>query len=332
MAENKAQPKQNQHSPRTAGGHLDHDVPVFGPEQGVDFVISEVRKNIGAWPDPQTIYVVDNNKKLIGVVGLNQILSSAPGQTLQNLMKKDFVSVTPRSQQAHVAKLVLQKGLESVPVVDKEGLFKGAIGTKQILEILHEEHIEDLMRFSGILTDETITDVLKTRIKKLISARLPWLLLGLIGGMFATTVVSFFEKALATKLTLAFFIPVILYMNAAVGAQTQTLYIRGVILGRLSLKKYLWQEVRVGSVIGIVMALIMAVFASLWTQDAQIVLIISLSMFVGILSSVFVASFIPWLLRKMGKDPAVGSGPFANVVQDILSLLIYFIIASIVLL
>ena len=182
----------------------------------------------------------------------------------------------------------------------------------------------------GHLAREHITDIVNFSISKLIKLRLPWLVLGLVGGMFATEIVKFFEDTLQRKLTLAFFIPVIAYMSDAVGTQTETLFIRALSIEKINIRKYLIKEVSIGLVMGIFMGLMMYAYAAFAFDDLSVAAIVGLAMIINATIAVLIATHVPLLLRKFGVDPAVGAGPFTTIVQDILSLLVYFAVAYLI--
>jgi magnesium transporter len=183
----------------------------------------------------------------------------------------------------------------------------------------------------GHLAKEPITDIVKFRISRLVKLRLPWLLVGLLGGVAATLIVRFFEGALVEKLALAFFIPVVVYMSDAVGTQTETLFIRALAIEKISLKKYLAKEVIIGFLLGILLSALLYLFAVLVFDDVSVAVIVGVSMIISSTFAVLIATFVPLILRSFGKDPAIGAGPFTTVVQDILALLVYFLVASLIL-
>jgi magnesium transporter len=166
----------------------------------------------------------------------------------------------------------------------------------------------------------------------LIEWRTPWLIAGLFGGMLATSIVSAFDHHLEEVLALAFFIPVMVYMGDAVGHQTQTLFIRGIALEHVKLNEYLRREVLVDAVIGLLAASILMVFAWVFTSSLIVTWVVGISLFLNILKAGVVAIMLPVALMKLKRDPAIGGGPFTTIVQDLLSLLIYFAVASVIIL
>lgn len=309
-------------------GH--HIVPfqlTFHKNNKVSEVVDTIRKDPSTWPNSENIIVVDPDKKLIGVIEFKKILSSPPHIKLENLISENYPYVTERSHQSNVAKIALKRGAENIPVVDEESHFVGIIDASQILKILHEEHVEKLMHFSGILNNESLLEGYKAKIFHVVRSRLPWLLLGLSGGALSTFLVRSYSEALEAELALAFFIPVIVYMNAAVGTQAQIIFVRYSALEKVNLVKSLVFELKVSTLVAITLSSIIFLFTGILI-DFKIAAIVGLSMFLGILSSAFIGTIVPWFLEKRGKDPAIGSGPFTTIVQDLLSITIYFAIAS----
>ena len=170
--------------------------------------------------------------------------------------------------------------------------------------------------------DETLS------VKRIIQMRIPSLALGLILGIFLSFVTSRFEEALSQDIRIAFFIPFIVYMADAVGTQTQNIYIRDLRTGKASFKIYLMKETLAGVIFGVASSSITALITAVWLASTKITLAVSLAMFGAIAAAPLVALLVAEILQLGHKDPAVGAGPLATVIQDTLSVLIYGIIAS----
>lgn len=166
----------------------------------------------------------------------------------------------------------------------------------------------------------------------LIKRRFPWLLIGLLGGVVATILSSRFETVLSQNINLAFFIPVIVYMADAVGTQTETVYVRNIADGKLHFGKYLAKETALGIVLGVVFGILLGAFAYFWLNSFGTAVSVALSLCLTMTSAPIIALCIPAMLNKIHNDPAIGAGPMTTVIQDLLSLSIYFVIATIVLL
>jgi len=199
-----------------------------------------------------------------------------------------------------------------------------------LLKFVIEEKQVHHHKALGHLAREPITDIVKFSATRLVKVRLPWLLVGLVGGMIATLIVRFFEGALLEKLALAFFIPVIVYMSDAVGTQTETLFIRALVIEKIDLGKYLIKEILVGFLLGSALGILLFGYSMFVFNDFEVSLIVGFSILIASTLSVVIATLVPLVLRRFGKDPAIGAGPFTTIAQDILALLIYFVVAAII--
>lgn len=316
----------------SVGLYLVRNVPVASPGDPVSRARERIARAPAQWDSLTYVYVLDEHRKPVGVVPIETLYAAGSGTRLADIMQTEIASLTPFADREEAAITSITQGLDAVPVIDAEGRFIGAVDHDGILDILHREHVEDLLLRSGIRSGTGVVDVLAARVVDLIRLRLPWLILGLAGGMLATLVVNLFEGALERRLALAFFIPVVVYMSDAVGTQTETIFIRSLALRRTNLRLYLAHEAVVGLALGVVCGLLIAGFALVVFQSPDIAVIVGLAMFTSIFASVFIAVAIPWTFNHFGKDPAFGSGPFATVIQDILSLTVYFLIASAIIL
>ncbi len=208
--------------------------------------------------------------------------------------------------------------------LDDAGQFMGLIPPHQMLRILLAEHEEDLARLGGFLRQTSIARVASEEsISRRFLHRLPWLLLGLGGAMVATDIVRAFEEDLQKNVTLAFFVAGVVYLADAVGTQTETVVVRGLSVG-VSIRRVLSRELLTGLAIGIVLAGIALPFLFFRWGDWRISVAVSISLAAACSTATIAAMALPWLFNRMGVDPAFGSGPLATVVQDLLSIIIYF--------
>lgn len=174
-------------------------------------------------------------------------------------------------------------------------------------------------------------DDTKESVSLLIRLRLPWLLIGLVGGALASIIVSKFEKTLSGNIQLAFFLPVIVYMSDAVGTQTETIFVRNLAKGKPHFLIYLVKEFLVGIFLGVILGVVIGFFAKLWLGSNEIAFTVGLAMFINIAVAPIIALVVPEILFKERRDPALGAGPLKTVIQDIISIVIYLFIASLVL-
>lgn len=302
------------------------------PSAGFEETVEAVRKRLlsprAKWDSVNYVYVLDGKRRLKGVLSIKELLRVGGKVRMETFVKKNLAVVHPHSHVQVAAARAITHGVKALPVVDDDGVFLGVVGTDAILKTLEHEHVKDLLTFSGLHGGGRLVDVLNAKLIQLIEWRTPWLLTGLFGGMLATSIVSAFHEQLESVIALAFFIPVMVYMGDAVGHQTQTLFIRGIALGHIKLGAYLRREIVVDAAIGVVSAIVLSSFAWLWTQSLLVTWVVGISLFLNILKAGAVAILLPVVLLKFKRDPAIGGGPFTTIVQDILSLLIYFAVAS----
>lgn len=277
------------------------------------------------------IYVVDVDNKLVGVFSIKEIFRRLENTSVKEVMSKDIVKIRPHADQEKVVILALKNNLKAIPVVSKKNEFLGVVPSDIILDILHLENVEDFLKMTGI--NSPLKKILNGSYLYLFKIRIPWLILGLFGGILGAIIISFFEGPLKEYFILASFIPLMLYMAGAVGNQTEALLIRNMVLdGKISLGKYLFREMRISLLIALVLtSLLFAISMFLFNAPYFIAIILASSLFVAIFTAVLVGVFMPYTLKKLGKDPAVSSGPFATILRDILSLVIYFTISTILL-
>ena len=174
-----------------------------------------------------------------------------------------------------------------------------------------------------------LTDDSHEKLGALIKERLPWLILGLLGGLIVTLIVSRFEGILSSNISLAFFLPVIVYMSDAIGTQTENIYVRNLGKFKDNFFKYLIKEVFIGLSFGLFFGVLLGLFAKFWLHSNTVALTIALAMFVNGTIAPIVALIVPEIIYKEHRDPALGAGPFTTIVQNIISLSVYLFVASI---
>ena len=318
---------------KTAERLMTAKVPLARKNQELEKIQSFLFEKMNDLETINYIYVVDDEKRLIGVFSIKEIFRHPKDSKIENIMETDLIKCRASTEQERVARLALQNNLKAIPVVDKNEKFLGVVTSDVILNILHEEHVEDFLLAGGISKfDDSIKSLTKAKASTLVKARLPWLLFGLFGGIIAAQIISFFENILESQILLALFIPVIVYISDAVATQTETLIIRGIAVeNKLHLRKYFIREIKIGISIALVLGGILSTASLFWWSNFSLSFILGLSLFFGVLLSVIIAMLIPLALQKFNKDPAFGSGPFATIITDIISITIYFLIADLLL-
>jgi len=307
------------------------NVPTAGPGETIADVRKKLFEKAKDFETLNYIYILDRKERLAGVLSLKDVFQK-PGESLiGGLMTTNIVKVRPGADQEKVAILALRHNLKSIPVVGRENVFLGVVPSDVILEILHSEDVEDILRFAGIPKHNTFAaKIFQASPGVLTKLRLPWLVLGLFGGLLAAQIVNFFEGSLRTNFILAAFIPLIVYMADAVGTQTETLFIRSLVY-RLDIKSYFLKEIKVSLSIALILGVLLTSVAYFWFNLLLIGIILGVSLFLTIVSAFLLGLLVPYFLNKFGKDPAIASGPLGTIIRDILSLVLYFSIASILL-
>ena len=243
-------------------------------------------------------------------------------------MDADPPAVAPGVDQEVAAWHMVDRGESSLAVVDADGDFLGLVPPHSMLGVVLAEHDEDLARLGGYLKGtRRAREAAEERVVRRLWHRLPWLLLGLLGAMASAVIVGAFEEQLKQQVLLAIFVPGVVYMADAVGTQTEALIIRGLSVG-VSVRRVVVRELATGLVIGLVVSgAFLPVALALWGEPA-VALAVALALLASCSIATVVAMALPWAFHRLGHDPAFGSGPLATVIQDLLSILVYFAIAT----
>ncbi len=271
------------------------------------------------------VCVVDEHERLLGTLTPQELLALPDDAALDRAARRDAPHVLPGTDQERMASVALHHGVAALPVVDEGGRLAGVVGPARLMDILRREHVEDLHRLAGITREtEQARQAIEAAPLRRARHRLPWLVVGLGGSMVATFVVTRFESALAAKPALAFFVPGLVYLADAIGTQSEAVAVRGLSLAHGGIGSLIGGELRTGLLIGLV--LMALAFPMVWLAfgDVRLASAVTLALGAASLIASVLGLMLPWLLGRLGTDPAYGSGPLATIVQDVLSLLIYF--------
>jgi len=321
-------PEKNKYPKESAGRVmvLKEEIPVFLQTKKISEIRQEFLGKVKYYEVCYYIYFVDENEKLVGVISERELFQAPLNVEASEIMNRKITKVSSDTDQEKVTILAINNHLKTIPVVNKENKFLGAVPSRAIFNILHHEHVEDFLKVAGIhsLPAQALTG--STTV--LIRARVPWLIFGLLGGLLAVEIIELFETPLKAHFILVSFIPLMVYLASALGTQTQTLFIRNLAIRKLNIKKYLLKELKIGLGISFILGTLLFTISFFWFKKFFISLILGLSMLFTGMAAIFVPILTVYFLDKLKKDPAIGSGPFATILQDILSLAIYFSIAS----
>lgn len=317
----------------TASKILITKVPLVDISSTVDEAQNYLLDNIKKFESVHYIYVIDRANHLKGILSIHELLRHKGHIKITRIMHKKVYYARPGADQEAVAHLALKRDIVAIPIVDKYGVFKGTVPSEALLTVMYKEAREDLLKISGAHhTDKGTDDIMKISPLRALKHRLPWLILGLFGGVFAAQVIGFFENTLEKNLFIASFIPLVVYIGSAVGTQMQAFMIRDYAVNpSLQFGKYFLKNLTVVSLIGLITGLGLFVFTMLFYKDFQFSGVLGLALFIAVLSSITTGLLVPYVFTRFKQDPANASGPVATIIQDILSIIIYFSVAAVLL-
>ena len=289
----------------------------------------EVRDDlVGCSPSGATDLAVCDGDRFVGLVPFERLLAATPDRPVGELTEPAAVVDLDVDEELAAARLA-RNGGRSLAIVDDRGRFIGLVSPRQAVVVLLKEHDEDVARLGGFLarTSQARTAA-EEPVHRRLWHRLPWLALGLLGAMGSAGIVAAFEEQLSQLVLLAFFIPAVVYMADAVGTQTEALVIRGISVG-VPGRDIVVRELSTGLVIGVLLGAAFFPFAYLVWGDARVAGTVALALLGSTATATLVAMALPYGINRLGRDPAFGAGPLATVIQDLLSIVIYLAIASV---
>jgi magnesium transporter len=301
------------------------DVPICAPGDRV----GDVRRAMAGrrFENVDAVAVIEDGR-LVGLVRMVDMVEASDDERIRATMDADPPSIAPDTDQEIAAWTAVRHREGTMAVVDDDGRFLGLIPPHRLLGVLLREHDEDMARLGGFLAgSESAREASVEPVHRRVWHRLPWLLVGLIGALLAAVIVGGFEDQLRENVLLALFIPGIVYMADAVGTQTETLLIRGLSVG-VPIRLIARGELVTGLIVGLILASVFMVVGVLVWGEPDVILAVALAVLAACTVATLVAMALPALFRRLGVDPAFGSGPLATVIQDLLSILIYFTIAA----
>lgn len=273
------------------------------------------------------LYVIDDDKRLIGVASYHDLLLSDHSSDITSIMSTNIYKVLDTTKQSDVAKMIGTHDFLSIPVVNDQDILVGIITADDVLDIVIQEANEDLhMLFASGKEIDFHTKPLVATYK-----RLPWLILLLFIGLISGSIIAKFEATLEAVVALAFFMPMIAGMTGNTGTQSLAVVVRGLVTEELTFKKtiqLILRELSVGIMLGITCGIVISVIAYVWQGSFVLGLVVGVSLIATLIIGTFAGTIIPLILHKFKVDPAVASGPLITTINDILSLLIYFGIAT----
>lgn len=312
----------------TAGGIMATEFIAIKESFTVNETIEFLRSMAPTSETPYYIYVTDESDILKGVVPLREIIISEPTTLIKDIMIENIISVPVDMDQEEVALVFDKYGFMVVPVVDQDGIILGIVTVDDVMEIMKDEHTEDMFRLAGLDEEEKISGSVSGAIK----SRLPWLLVNLVTAILAAATVSLFENTIAQIVALATFMPIVAGMGGNAGTQTLTMIIRGIALGELSYeneKEILRKEILIGLINGLCLGIIVALLGYFWVGSLVFGFVIGLAMFLNLVVATISGYYVPVILKKIGIDPALASAVFVTTVTDVLGFFFFLGLATI---
>jgi len=316
----------------TAGGIMDPDVVRVRADQTVGEAIAQIRRYVETveLDDFFSVFVVSPDDVLVGAVPAWKMLLAAPEERIEDIMIADVISVEAHLDQEEVSRIVMNYDLVTVPVVDLSRRLIGRITVDDIVDVLHEEFHEDVARITGTGSEE----IRELSIVSTLRLRTPWLLIALAGEFLLAVVLRGQEGLLSALPQLAFFIPLIMAMAGNVGLQSSTLVIRGLATGEVHLSHFwrrLGREVTVALSVGTLFAVLLVGGGWLLTGNIRLGATVGVAVMLVILQAASFGTTLPMLLKRLGLDPALATGPFLTMLNDILGMVVYLLTALVVL-
>ncbi|GFZ77244.1 magnesium transporter MgtE [Compostibacillus humi] len=312
---------------KTAGSIMTTEYIAFYETQTVKEAMQQLKVEA---PDAETInylYVLDNDKRLVGVLSIRDLIIAADDALLKEIMSEKLVTVSVARDQEEIAAMFMDYDLLALPVVDFQNHLLGIITVDDILDVMEEEANEDYSKLAAI----SETDRPSSSPFSAAKSRLPWLIVLSFLGMLTASLIGKFEETLDQVAVLAIFIPLIAGMAGNTGTQALAVAVRGLATGdygNLSKWTMIMREALTGLITGFVCGLVITGIIYFWKGDIFLGLLVGASIMASLVVATLAGSFVPLLMDRLNIDPAVASGPFITTINDIISIFIYFGMAT----
>jgi magnesium transporter len=308
--------------PDTAGGLMQTEQVEVPSGARADQAIEMIRRHIDEVSDIHNVFVVDDGRRLVGVLPLRKLILARPDDPIEQLMDRRVISARVDLDQEQVAQLFKRYDLVSLPVVDHQGLLLGRITIDDAVDVLEEEATEDIYKLSGLGGEDAVFDSPWHSIRR----RLPWLALNLLTTTLGASVIALFEGTIQTVAIAAAFMTMVAAQGGNAGIQTLTVIVRGLALGEVGLghvKRVLYKELLVALGNGLALASAAGVVAYMWKGEIVIGVVLSLALVANLTIAAFIGTMIPFTMRWLEIDPAVASSVFVTACTDIFGYLTF---------
>jgi magnesium transporter len=317
--------------PEYSAGRLMQRETVVAPEHWtVGETIDFLRKSEHLPDQFYHVILVDPRMQPVGYATLGRILSSGREALLRDIVEDSFRTVEATDPEADVAYIFNQYHLISCPVVDAGGRLVGVITIDDAMNVLDEEHEEDMLRLAGVGDESSISD----RVLETARQRLPWLFVNLLTAILASSVIALFEDAISRLVALAVLMPIVASMGGNAGTQSLTVAVRALAtrdLTEANMGRVIWRETSVGLINGLFFALVMGLVSWAWFGDEMLGVVIAAAMVVNLVVAGMAGMLVPVMMEKAGVDPALASGTFVTTVTDVVGFFVFLGLAALVL-
>lgn len=312
----------------TAGSLMAKELVSVYAHETVSACIDEIRKQTDNVDVLYAVYVVDDNEKLIGMLSLKKLIVSHPLAKVEEIYDGDVISVKTSESSEEVAELIRKYDLVVLPVVDQLGRLVGRITIDDVVDVMREEAEKDIQLMSGITDDVDSNDSLW----RLSRARIPWLLVGMCGGIVGSRIIGGYEDQIQIRPEMAFFIPLIGATGGNVGVQSSAIIVQGLANNTLIVDKIapkLFKELGVGLINGLICSGLILGYNLLISESWALAATVSVALFTVILCASFLGTFVPLMMNRFKINPALATGPFVTTLNDIIGISIYFLVGRI---
>jgi magnesium transporter len=312
----------------SAGGLMAKELIRVNENWGVATCIREMRKQAEDLDEIYYIYVVSDENVLLGILSLKALLLASASTKVKDIFDTEVRSVQTDTPSEEVAQIMEKYDLIVLPVCDSIGRLMGRITIDDVVDVIRDEAEKDYQLASGITTDVETTD----SPARLSRARLPWLIIGLLGGIVVAAVIGRFEEDIKINPEMAFFIPLIAAMAGNVGIQSSAIIVQGIASNSLGLEstyRKLGKELVVSLLNGMILSGLLFLYNFFVSKNLALTFTVSSSLFVVIIFAALFGTIIPLVLNRMKIDPALATGPFITTMNDIMGLFIYFLMGRI---
>ena len=311
----------------SAGGIMTTEYIALNKDLTIRQAINKIKEITPKTEYIQTIYVTNENKKIVGTVRLREILVADEKQKLEDIVNENFVYVTPDVDQEEVAQIVSKYDLNAIPVLNSRKRMLGIITIDDIVDVLVEEQTEDILKMGGVAKEETLDSTLFESIRM----RLPWLFINLITAFLAALTVRMFEGTIAKVVALSATMSIVTGMGGNAGTQTVSIIIRNLAMGKVKfkdVKRLVLKEILLGIINGAIIGVVTGIVVAVIYKNMFLGLIIFLAMVGNLIISGFFGLIIPLILEKLNLDSALSSSIFLTTATDVLGFFLFLSLAS----